>query len=225
MSENLKVGTLVGVVAIVAVVGGLLVGASVGGALSGQNAGGTRNYDNPVFTYGARAGLTETQIIDANARWVGRVSSSQAFALTGSFTSAGDNRLASFVRTDANGALPNIVISTTSPNMAILTAAQECDNPVIDVANGVSATGTILLASTTAMTADCLTTVGDTLEFRLWNASTTGFLGLSVGGSSTLVTSINATSSLDAREITDVSVTLVTSSSQPWLIYSQRHAQ
>lgn len=176
---------------------------------SGKDApvGGTTNYDAVDVTDGYS--VDGTTIIDGSGN----------FTVTGTFTATGEIQARNLVYGDANAALPGITISTTSPNEAILTAAQECDNSILDIASGVASTGTIRLASATVMFADCLDTVGDTREFVVLNASSSGYLTFAVGGSSTLVTAPSATSSIDAREYARVTAARVTSSSNPWLTY------
>lgn len=219
--RELKIGTLIGVVGAVGLIAGVLLTSLVGGERLGS---GFQTEGH--FSQGIRVGYDDTQVIDDNAKLVAGVSSTQAVSLTGNVTSTGNNHLARLVHVDVNGALPDLTIATTSPNELILTAAQTCDNTIINVANGVSASGTVRLASTTAMSSsNCLASVGDTYRFVLWNVSSTGVLALSAGGSSSLMTAISATSSIDFREIVEITAMRVTSGSQPWLLYHYRHAQ
>ncbi len=167
-------------------------------------------------------------VLSGYANISGRLDVTGNINSSGTLGMIGESHLGNLVFGDANGTLPGITITSTSTNEAILTAAQECDNSVVDVSNSVSGTGTVRFASTTAMAADCLTAAGDTRTFLVINASTTAgtsYLTFAVGGSSTLVTAASATSSLDGREVAVVNVYRITSSSQPWTIYWYSHAQ
>lgn len=192
---------------------------------------------------GLFAGTSNFDTVDANTAFTGDGSTiiditggSSTLAITGTSTFLGEIQARSLVQGDANGSLPAIGITTTTPNELTLTAAQICQNSVLDITAMAAATGTFRFASTTAMITapnGCLDTVGDFKQFLVLSKAS-GSFALAVGGSSTLLTGTSAsttgtwvsqTSSIPAYAATQVTAYRSVSGSDPWTFYVQREVQ
>jgi len=100
-----------------------------------------------------------TSVINGSGQVVAPVNSSNTLTVDA------ESNLANLVYGDADGSIPSI--TTTAPT---LTAAQVCDNSVIDIAGPVT-TSTITLPHSTSTVADCLTANGDVRNLVIRNAS------------------------------------------------------
>ncbi len=195
MSNNLKLGSVVGVAAAIALVIGLVVGYAAHGGIS---AGGI-NVEKEVFVNGIWANSPAEQIVDNEARWIGEIltgsSATSSFAgptiMTGSFTP------------DAIGSGALTLTATTTAQT--LTAAQVCDNAVIDWPTTTS-TGALTLPTAVALQADCLDTVGSYRDvvFRNTNSVATSSYSFTAGASSTIkanyATSSQSTNAVDSTQ-------------------------
>ena len=108
---------------------------------------------------------------------------SGAFSTTLAVT--GETQLSSLVQGGS-------VLSPTSTAPVVLTAAQACNNSIVNVTDWTgraSSTDTLTLPSVTTLYADCLNTQGDFLEFLFRNnASTAGSSTLIVAGTNIVLT-------------------------------------
>lgn len=134
----------------------------------------------------------------------------------------GESQLRSLVSGDADGALPGITTST----VGAVTAAVLCDNSIVDITLPASDKN-ITFPSSTALTSDCLDTLGDIRRLVIHNASTSGNFTLVLSDSSSTIRTLtigtstpsNATTSLKGGDLATVEMVRGTSSSQPWVWY------
>lgn len=123
---------------------------------------------------------------------------------------SGTTYLSNPVIRDRNGSILTVTDSVVTSTIN-LTGAQLCQNPRINVEFRTT-TGTLTIASSSDLTAECLTTAGDKFGFpiTLFNASGTGNFNVVAGVSSSLVSFSVGTSSLSGLRAT---TTIVASSS------------
>ncbi len=100
------------------------------------------------------------------------------------FTTTGDVRASSLVQTGS---------AATFTTTSAATAANVCDNPVWLLNHPGMLVATTTLPSTTTLFADCLTTVGDTVNLTLFSQNTASTTVLAAGSGGTLLTSSSTT--------------------------------
>ena len=124
----------------------------------------------------------------------------------------------------------SVLTATASNSTTTLTSVQVCDNPIINIAFNTSP-GIVTLPSASALiNGTCLNKQGSMHLFSIRNASSTNGtnVGFSAGASSTILvqnasTTANAalaTSTIGSQSILEIRAYLVTSSTQPWVLYS-----
>ena len=124
----------------------------------------------------------------------------------------------------------SVLTADASNSTTTLTSAQVCDNPIINIAFNTSP-GIVTLPSASALiNGDCLNKQGSMHLFAVRNASSTNGtnVGFAAGASSTILvqnasTTANAalaTSTISSQSILEVRAFLITSSTQPWVLYS-----
>jgi len=171
MNQNLKIGVLIGVVASVALMIGVVIGSFSNGGLT---LGGV-TFDKELFRQGITIGDQNQLTIDKS----GNATSS------GTMTITGDIRLKSPILTGASSTLTAAATTT-------ITAAQACDNGIVNFNPQALTVGSTTLPSAATVYADCLTTTGDEVTFlfrNLSSATTTQF----VAGASTTMVYLEAT--------------------------------
>ena len=191
---------------------------------------GNTNYDAVDVTDGYY--IDGTQVIDGSGNWIG----------AGTFTLTGELNAGSFVYGDANGALPGISFGSDHQTSTTLTAAQVCDNSVLDIRNSTSTANTpslIHVPTAASVFSDCLTAIGDIRDIVLYNTGATSSITLSnalainsastslmyeIFASSSDVWGSNplATSSISVGRFASVKMFRFTSSTQAWLGYLVR---
>lgn len=118
------------------------------------------------------------------------------FSTSGRITAAsGTTYLSNPVVRDRNNSIPTIQDAANSTSTRALTGAEICQNPVLNV-TFTTATGTLTLASSSDMVAQCLQVAGDKFAFpiTIHNASGTGNFVIQRGTSSSLESAFLASS-------------------------------
>jgi len=166
MNNKLLSYSLIGIqILILILVGVLVFGRST------SRLGGTTNYDALDVSDGYY--VDGTQVITGSGVW------------SGAITTTGDVRIKSPVITGASSTLT--AAATTS-----ITAAQACDNALVNFNPTALTVGSTTLPTAAAMIADCLTTDGDSVQFTFRNLSTATTTQIVIGdASTTLVSSAN----------------------------------
>lgn len=210
------VGALVGLV--VLLVGSVLVGnnqsADLGAPITANSV--TRFPNSGLaarFLYITSGAMPTTAQTDGSAYFGGNV------------TATGTVRISPLTLVNQSGSIPLVVDSVVTSTQS-LTSSQVCNNSMINMGFG-SATGTLTLGGPASST--CLSTLGDTHTFLLRNASSSGGFLLANGASSSISTlSLSslttsslgfATSTVSAQQIAKVTGTLISSSSQNWVMW------
>ncbi len=96
----------------------------------------------------------------------------------GSLTVDGPTNITDLVYGDLNGALPAVSVASAHNTSGTLTAAQVCDNSVLDItfassAVVVAANMKVPSAANVFADTDCLTAIGDTRDIVLYNSGAT----------------------------------------------------
>lgn len=153
--SNLKIGTVVGVAACIALIVGVLLGSLTGG---GFTAGGGVENDNPIFSRGLRAGQPAVQEFNAAGAFVGQ------FASATSLTLGGGTAISSYKCTSATWNPASVSSSSASQTLAINTGASTVGDIVIP--SLASATSTNLWLITAKVTASGATNGTTTIFLR-----------------------------------------------------------
>lgn len=139
--------------------------------------------------------------------------------------SAGDVRLSgNVVQSDKDGT----IVSINSTATTTLTSAHVCDNTYINVSFS-NTSGIATFPDAADLISDCLTTVGDTLSFKVRDSSATSTnkVAFAAGASSTIsrpqtTSTIQgdnlATTTITSLGIANIEATLITSST-PWVVW------
>ena len=114
----------------------------------GMTLGGLVHNVQEIFSQGIKAGTSETEVINSSGEWIGRI--------IGRGT----------------------VFSTSTGAVATTTAANVCDSSIWQITpgggNAPTQSVTLYFPATTTLYADCLTMNGQSVEFTVYNATTTG---------------------------------------------------
>lgn len=177
MNTNYKNGVLIGVVASVTLVIGILIGSF----FVNPSFGGV-NFEKEIFKIGLWAGSPAEQIVNSDAQIIGELNlpTTATGTFAGPLIATGDIRIKSPVLTGASSTLDSAATTT-------ITAAQACDNGVVNWNPTALTVGSTTLPTAASMYSDCLTTNGDevTMLFRNLSSATTTIMV--AGASSTLV--------------------------------------